>query len=104
MTTEHDQQEAIASADHEQRLRIAELRSKVHHGYNLLASEAREVFAHYGEPIEAARKRCEHCGGSGWMWWHELQNHAGHDPASLVVDDTRYDCDACDGTGYEVAK
>lgn len=109
--------------------RLTELRSKVHHGYNLLASEAREVFSHYGEPIEEGRKRCdvcggggftcracdgtgyksltderrnrcERCGGSGWMWWNELKSHAGHDPTSLVVDDTQYTCDECDGTGY----
>lgn len=68
--------------------RLAELRSKVEHGYNLLASEAREVFAHYGEPIEEARKRCERCGGDCDVWVNGMWER----------------CELCQGTGYEVAK
>jgi transposase len=40
---------------------------------------------------------CQKCGGSGWLWCDELHNRAGHDPTALVVDDTKYDCDDCDG-------
>lgn len=89
---DHDQIEAIASADHEYRLRLAELRSKVEHGFNLLASEAREVFEHYGEPIEELRKRCAECHG---------------DPVSFKPLDGmqwKISCPRCKGSGYEVAK
>lgn len=72
--------------------RLSELRSKVHHGYNLLASEAREVFEHYGEPIEPHRKRCERCNGEG--------RHVAHDHGAGSM----YECLKCQGTGYEVSK
>lgn len=42
---------------------------------------------------------CERCKGSGWCWWDELDNYAGHDPTNLVTDDTRYSCPDCDGSG-----
>lgn len=42
---------------------------------------------------------CIRCKGSGWCWWDELDNWAGHDPTQLVTDDTRYSCPDCDGTG-----
>ena len=45
--------------------RLAEIRYRVYLGYNLLAAEAREVFAHYGEPIQPLAKRCEVCEGEG---------------------------------------
>lgn len=40
-------------------------------------------------------EECSKCGGSGWLWWYELDNFAGHDPSGCVSDDTRYECDAC---------
>jgi len=39
---------------------------------------------------------CRKCAGAGWLWCDELDNRAGHDPTALVVDDTRYPCDACE--------
>lgn len=71
--------------------RLTELRSKVHHGFNLLASEAREVFAHYGEPIDEQMKRCEVCGGAGGFPMSHMVQHV-------------FMCTDCNGTGYEVAK
>jgi hypothetical protein len=39
--------------------------------------------------------KCTKCDGAGWLWWHELDNYAGHDPTALITDDTRYPCDKC---------
>lgn len=69
--------------------RLAELRSKVEHGYNLINSEAREVFEHFGYKVPQ-RKRCRKCDGIGYV-------------------DGGYVCDCipcltCDGTGYEVKR
>lgn len=77
---------------HLSRERMSELRDKVHHGYNLLASEAMEVFAHYGEPVEEQRKRCPVCRGDG------TNGVRGHDIGFAGV------CVICNGTGCEVAK
>ena len=45
---------------------------------------------------------CARCHGAGWCWCDELDNRAGHDPHALVVDDTRYSCPDCGGTGNVV--
>ena len=42
---------------------------------------------------------CVRCHGAGWCWCDELDDRAGHDPHSLVVDDTRYSCPDCGGSG-----
>jgi hypothetical protein len=42
---------------------------------------------------------CSRCYGAGWCWWDELDSYAGHDPAELVIDDTKYTCDKCNGSG-----
>jgi hypothetical protein len=44
----------------------------------------------------AGCQSCQKCGGNGWLWCDELDNRAGHDPTAMVVDDTRYPCDACE--------
>ena len=44
--------------------------------------------------------KCSKCGGAGWCWWDELDSYAGHDPTSLVVDDTKYSCDQCNGIDW----
>lgn len=73
--------------------RLAELVSKVSHGYNLINSEAREVLEHFGAAVET-RKRCDACGGKG----------------STCMDDKYLgrticlECGACDGAGYKVRK
>jgi len=41
------------------------------------------------------KNKCKKCNGSGWLWWDELKNYAGHDPSELVLDDTKYSCDEC---------
>ena len=65
--------------------RLEELRSKVKHGFNLINSEAREVFEHFGESIDP-RKRCEDCAGVGEVW-----GIGGY-----------MRCPSCNGTRYEV--
>jgi len=78
--------------------RLAELRDKVRHRFNLLPDEAREVFAHYGEPIEQPRERCAACGGEG-------KRDIGLAQCALPECDCHLTkCDSCKGTGYEVAK
>lgn len=72
--------------------RLDELRDKVRHGYNLLASEAREVFENYGEPIDPQRARCQACGGEGDRWY--ARPSWGPDSRERLA------CDACRGTGY----
>lgn len=76
--------------------RFAELRDKVAHGYNLINSEAREVFEAYGDPIEP-QARCQACGGEGSI------APTGERTALGYVDSYVYDpiqCEACNGTGY----
>ena len=42
--------------------------------------------------------KCAKCGGAGWLWWYELEKYDG--PAiEDGIDDTRYTCDLCDGSG-----
>lgn len=38
---------------------------------------------------------CPKCNGSEFVYWYELDSNAGHDPTSLVIDDTKYQCDEC---------
>jgi len=45
------------------------------------------------------KEECKECGGNGWKRWNDFENCAGHDSTSLVIDDTRYTCDKCEGTG-----
>jgi len=42
---------------------------------------------------------CRKCGGSGWLWWHELEHYDGpaSDPNNCYSDDTKYTCDLCGG-------
>ena len=42
---------------------------------------------------------CSRCHGAGWCWCDELDDRAGHDPHTLVVDDTKYSCPDCGGSG-----
>lgn len=42
---------------------------------------------------------CPKCKGSGWCCWDQLDSNTGHDPGDSVVDDTKYTCDLCWGTG-----
>lgn len=43
---------------------------------------------------EEPKEKCEKCGGSGWLWWHELDYYSG--PANECGnDDTQYSCDRC---------
>jgi hypothetical protein len=46
--------------------------------------------------------KCDRCHGAGWCWWNELDNFAGHDRRStgVIVDDTKYTCDKCGGSGF----
>ena len=53
----------------------------------------------YAAGREAEREACFRCDGSGWCWCDEMPNRAGHEPAALVVDDTRYTCPDCGGSG-----
>jgi len=54
----------------------------------------------YEEEIEVIpeNRKCEHCGGEGWLWRHELKRYYGDWNCS---DDTRYTCDYCDGSGLK---
>lgn len=76
------------------RERLAELVSKVSHGFNLINPEAREVFEHFGVVVEQ-RKRCEACDGTG----HGLPSH---DIDGRIVFMT--ECGSCSGSGYEVRR
>ena len=42
---------------------------------------------------------CSRCKGSGWCWCDEMPGRAGHERNALVVDDTRYTCPDCGGSG-----
>jgi hypothetical protein len=42
---------------------------------------------------------CSRCKGSGWCWCDEMPCRAGHERNALVVDDTRYTCPDCGGSG-----
>lgn len=44
-------------------------------------------------------RKCDHCGGEGWLWSHELKHYYGDDDGG--IDDTRYTCDYCDGEGIK---
>jgi hypothetical protein len=46
---------------------------------------------------------CGKCGGAGWVWWEELDEYEGpaNNPYDCYSDDTKYTCDACNGTGVE---
>jgi hypothetical protein len=50
---------------------------------------------------EKSIKKCQKCGGSGWLWWNELEKYDG--PAADIhdcySDDTKYTCDLCNGKG-----
>jgi DnaJ-class molecular chaperone len=48
-----------------------------------------------------ALNKCNTCNGKGYKNWFECEDNAGHDNRDLVVDDTRYYCSACNGTGKE---
>ena len=47
---------------------------------------------------------CKRCHGAVWCWCDELDDRAGHDPTALVVDDTRYTCPDCDGSGAVISE
>jgi hypothetical protein len=72
--------------------RLAELRDKSWHGYSVLADEAAEVFAHYGEPLPDKRVRCHACDGEGTR----LHKRPLWGPYA----DERLPCDACEGNGF----
>lgn len=59
------------------------------------------VWAADGHPPAPKRPACHKCKGSGWLFWSELDNHAGHDPTEPVKYYTRYPCDACDAVESE---
>lgn len=46
-----------------------------------------------------AAMHCFRCRGSGWCWCDEMPNRAGHSPTDLVIDDTKYTCPDCGGSG-----
>lgn len=50
-------------------------------------------------PVHREVMPCFLCRGFGWVWCDEMPSRAGHDPHDLVVDDTRYTCPDCGGSG-----
>jgi Zn-finger domain-containing protein len=47
-------------------------------------------------------ERCEVCNGQGWAWDFELKHRINRDPTYCGIDDTKYTCDWCNGTGKKL--
>jgi hypothetical protein len=52
-------------------------------------------------PSRPAPSPCSKCGGSKWLWPHELDEYEPTPGFEMCHDDTRYGCDRCNGTGHE---
>ena len=46
---------------------------------------------------------CPKCGGGGWLWRHELPDPS-YEPCDVVIDNTKYICSYCAGTGDAAAE